>query len=185
MRLGRTGWTVFHRLVNGRLRCQPSDAAVRFAIDPSSRGRALRPSVGFGDQGAGQQSSMHKPSAGHHPALYQSARQAQATPNLRSIRRAAWDRKRGGGVVAFRLMTWNVQNLFPAGTPDGPPTQAAFQTKLGSLAEVIDAQQPDVLALQEVGPPKCSRRCSSGSPTSSPTGSSRRIRTGAVSAWPS
>jgi Endonuclease/Exonuclease/phosphatase family len=51
-------------------------------------------------------------------------------------------------------MTWNVQNLFPAGTPDGPPTQAAFQTKLGSLAEVIDAQQPDVLALQEVGPPE-------------------------------
>lgn len=60
----------------------------------------------------------------------------------------------GGGVVAFRLMTWNVQNLFPAGTPDGPPTQVAFQTKLGSLAEVIDAQQPDVLALQEVGPPE-------------------------------
>jgi endonuclease/exonuclease/phosphatase family metal-dependent hydrolase len=51
-------------------------------------------------------------------------------------------------------MTWNVQNLFAAGTPDGPPTQQAFDAKLASLAEVIDAQQPDVLALQEVGPPE-------------------------------
>ena len=34
--------------------------------------------------------------------------------------------------------------------PAGPPTQAAFDAKLASLAEVIDAQQPDVLALQEL-----------------------------------
>jgi hypothetical protein len=59
-----------------------------------------------------------------------------------------------GLVVAFRLMTWKVQNLLPVGTKDGPPTQAALDAKLGSLAQVIDAQQPDVLALQEVGPPQ-------------------------------
>jgi endonuclease/exonuclease/phosphatase family metal-dependent hydrolase len=57
-------------------------------------------------------------------------------------------------VVAFRLMTWNVQNLLPVGTKDGPPTQLALDAKLASLAQVIDAQQPDVLALQEVGPPQ-------------------------------
>jgi endonuclease/exonuclease/phosphatase family metal-dependent hydrolase len=57
-------------------------------------------------------------------------------------------------VVAFRLMTWNVQNLLPVGSTDGPPTQAAMDAKLASLAAVIDAQQPDVLALQEVGPPE-------------------------------
>jgi exonuclease III len=51
-------------------------------------------------------------------------------------------------------MSWNVQNLFAAGTEDGPPTQDAFDAKLASLAAVIDAQQPDVLALQEVGPPE-------------------------------
>jgi endonuclease/exonuclease/phosphatase family metal-dependent hydrolase len=51
-------------------------------------------------------------------------------------------------------MTWNVQNLLAAGTEDGPPTQAAFDAKLGSLAGAIDAQQPDVLALQEVGLPQ-------------------------------
>ena len=58
------------------------------------------------------------------------------------------------GVVAFRLMTWNVQNLLPVGTEGGPPTPQAMEAKLASLAKVIDAQQPDVLALQEVGPPE-------------------------------
>jgi endonuclease/exonuclease/phosphatase family metal-dependent hydrolase len=49
-------------------------------------------------------------------------------------------------------MTWNVQNLLPVGSQDGPPTQAAMDAKLASLAAVIDVHQPDVLALQEVGP---------------------------------
>jgi len=49
-------------------------------------------------------------------------------------------------------MTWNVQNLLPVGSAGGPPTPAAMEAKLASLAEVIDAQRPDVLALQEVGP---------------------------------
>lgn len=57
-------------------------------------------------------------------------------------------------MVAFRLMTWNVQNLLPVGSKGGPPTQQALDAKLASLAAVIDAQQPDVLALQEVGPPE-------------------------------
>jgi endonuclease/exonuclease/phosphatase family metal-dependent hydrolase len=57
-------------------------------------------------------------------------------------------------MAQLRVMSWNVQNLFAAGTADGPPTQAAFDAKLASLAAVIDAQRPDVLALQEVGPPE-------------------------------
>jgi endonuclease/exonuclease/phosphatase family metal-dependent hydrolase len=60
----------------------------------------------------------------------------------------------GCGVAEFRMLTWNVQNLFAAGTKDGPPTQQAFDAKLGSLAEVLDAQRPDVAALQELGPPE-------------------------------
>jgi hypothetical protein len=57
----------------------------------------------------------------------------------------------GGGVSADDL---EGAELLPVGTKDGPPTQAALDAKLGSLAQVIDAQQPDVLALQEVGPPQ-------------------------------
>jgi endonuclease/exonuclease/phosphatase family metal-dependent hydrolase len=49
-------------------------------------------------------------------------------------------------------MTWNVQNLFPAGHADGPPTQQDYDDKLTALAEVINTVEPDVLALQEVGP---------------------------------
>lgn len=52
----------------------------------------------------------------------------------------------------LRIATWNVENLFEAGADDGPPDQAAFEAKLASLAAVIDATRPHVLALQEVGP---------------------------------
>jgi hypothetical protein len=45
-------------------------------------------------------------------------------------------------------------DLFAAGSEDGPPTQEAFDAKLASLAEVLDAQRPDVAALQELGPPE-------------------------------
>jgi hypothetical protein len=48
-------------------------------------------------------------------------------------------------------MTWNVENLFDVGDDDGPKTQAQFGAKIESLRAVIDAQQPHVLALQEVG----------------------------------
>jgi hypothetical protein len=38
-------------------------------------------------------------------------------------------------VVAFRLMTWNVENLLPVGSKAGLPTQAAMDAKLASLAQ--------------------------------------------------
>ncbi|MGI9336868.1 MAG: endonuclease/exonuclease/phosphatase family protein [Gammaproteobacteria bacterium] len=51
----------------------------------------------------------------------------------------------------FKVMTWNVENLFSPGGSSGPGTQAAFEQKIETLAGVIDALAPDVLALQEVG----------------------------------
>lgn len=53
----------------------------------------------------------------------------------------------------FRVMTWNVENLFRPGTPSGPPSQAVFDKKLDGLASVIEAQSPDALAVQEIGDP--------------------------------
>jgi hypothetical protein len=50
------------------------------------------------------------------------------------------------------VMTWNIQNLFPVGQGDGPATQQEYDAKVAALGEVIDAVEPDVLALQEVGP---------------------------------
>jgi predicted extracellular nuclease len=55
-------------------------------------------------------------------------------------------------VAELRVMTWNVQNLFPAETEFGPATQQDYDDKMAALAGVIDAVEPDVLALQEVGP---------------------------------
>ncbi|NEQ23321.1 MAG: hypothetical protein F6K28_30045 [Microcoleus sp. SIO2G3] len=52
---------------------------------------------------------------------------------------------------AFKVMTWNVENLFRPGGDSGPKTDEAFAKKLSSLAEVILKLDPDVLALQEVG----------------------------------
>ena len=51
----------------------------------------------------------------------------------------------------LRVMTWNVENLFEVGAEDGPETQAQFSAKIESLRAVIDAEQPHVLTLQEVG----------------------------------
>ena len=48
-------------------------------------------------------------------------------------------------------MTWNVENLFDVGADAGPETQAQLTAKLRSLAAVIDAQEPHVVALQEIG----------------------------------
>jgi hypothetical protein len=52
---------------------------------------------------------------------------------------------------SLKVMTWNVENLF---LPDAgaQAEQQRFQTKLATLAAVIDREQPDVLALQEIGP---------------------------------
>jgi endonuclease/exonuclease/phosphatase family metal-dependent hydrolase len=49
------------------------------------------------------------------------------------------------------VTTWNVQNLFPAGSADGPKTAKAYNDKLDALAATIQALAPDVLALQEIG----------------------------------
>ena len=56
-------------------------------------------------------------------------------------------------MAELTVMTWNVQNLFPPGTPDGPATEEEYSAKLAGLAGVIDDVGPDVLALQEVGDP--------------------------------
>ncbi|MCB0107590.1 MAG: endonuclease/exonuclease/phosphatase family protein [Caldilineaceae bacterium] len=55
-------------------------------------------------------------------------------------------------MTTFTVMSWNVQNLFLPNHDDGPDTQELFRQKLASLAAVIDHVQPDILALQEVGP---------------------------------
>lgn len=54
-------------------------------------------------------------------------------------------------MTTFKVMTWNVENLFrPApGAPNAE--QKRFRNKLELLAEVINRHAPDVLALQEVG----------------------------------
>jgi hypothetical protein len=54
-------------------------------------------------------------------------------------------------MAPFRVMTWNVENLFGVGDTDGPETEAALAAKIESLRAVIDAQRPHVLALQEIG----------------------------------
>ncbi len=53
----------------------------------------------------------------------------------------------------FKLMTWNVENLFRPGAAFGPKSQAVYQAKLQGLASTINDQAPDVLALQEIGDP--------------------------------
>ena len=53
----------------------------------------------------------------------------------------------------FKVMTWNVENLFRPGEDSGPPDQATYEAKLDGLAAMIDAQAPDALALQEIGDP--------------------------------
>jgi hypothetical protein len=62
---------------------------------------------------------------------------------------AAWRRQQQGGVV-FKVMTWNVENLFSVGHASGPSTAVAYEQKIGGLAKAITDQAPDALALQEV-----------------------------------
>ena len=54
----------------------------------------------------------------------------------------------------FRVMTWNVQNLFLPGTRFGPPDDETYRRKLEALAATIDGARPDVLVLQEIGDPR-------------------------------
>jgi endonuclease/exonuclease/phosphatase family metal-dependent hydrolase len=53
----------------------------------------------------------------------------------------------------FKVMTWNVENLFRPGADGGPDTQAVYQAKLQGLAATINSQAPDALAVQEIGDP--------------------------------
>jgi endonuclease/exonuclease/phosphatase family metal-dependent hydrolase len=53
----------------------------------------------------------------------------------------------------LKVMTWNLENLFRPGAPSGPRSDAVYQTKLQGLAAMINAQAPDVLAVQEIGDP--------------------------------
>lgn len=55
-------------------------------------------------------------------------------------------------MAQLTVMTWNVQNLFPVGHPEGPASRTEYEARLQALAAVIDDVAPDVLALQEVGP---------------------------------
>ena len=54
-------------------------------------------------------------------------------------------------MTAFKVMTWNVENLFLPGQQSGSKTEAEYQAKLRNLANVILAIDPDVLGLQEIG----------------------------------
>jgi predicted extracellular nuclease len=54
-------------------------------------------------------------------------------------------------MTAFKVMTWNLENLFEAHHAFGPDTQEEYQRKRESLSAVILALDPDVLAVQEVG----------------------------------
>ena len=53
----------------------------------------------------------------------------------------------------FKVMTWNVENLFRPGHASGPQTQEAYDAKIQGLASVINDQSPDALAVQEIGDP--------------------------------
>jgi endonuclease/exonuclease/phosphatase family metal-dependent hydrolase len=53
----------------------------------------------------------------------------------------------------FKVMTWNVENLFKPGAASGPPTPAAYNAKIQGLAATINDLAPDALALQEIGDP--------------------------------
>jgi endonuclease/exonuclease/phosphatase family metal-dependent hydrolase len=53
----------------------------------------------------------------------------------------------------FKVMTWNVENLFRPGSPSGPPSQALYNAKIDGLALTVNEEAPDVLALQEIGDP--------------------------------
>ena len=49
------------------------------------------------------------------------------------------------------VATWNVENFFLPGTPDGPSNEDVYTRKLAYLASVITGVGADVVCLQEVG----------------------------------
>lgn len=54
-------------------------------------------------------------------------------------------------MAIFKVMTWNLENLFSVGNSFGPKTEEEYTQKLNSLTNVILNLDPDVLAVQEVG----------------------------------
>jgi endonuclease/exonuclease/phosphatase family metal-dependent hydrolase len=54
-------------------------------------------------------------------------------------------------MTLFKVMTWNVENLFRVGSESGPKTEEEYEQKLKTLADAILALDPHVLALQEIG----------------------------------
>ncbi|MBX3061861.1 MAG: endonuclease/exonuclease/phosphatase family protein [Anaerolineae bacterium] len=55
--------------------------------------------------------------------------------------------------IAFCAMTWNLENLYPANSADGPKSPDLYERKMRNLAQTILSIAPDVLAVQEVGDP--------------------------------
>ncbi|HEY0071479.1 MAG TPA: endonuclease/exonuclease/phosphatase family protein [Chloroflexia bacterium] len=56
--------------------------------------------------------------------------------------------------IDFKVMTWNVENLFPVGSEFGPTTKTVYNQKQAHLAQRITDINPDVIALQEIGSPE-------------------------------
>src|SRR5262249_4797982 len=108
----------------------------------------------------------------------------------RPRQRPAWQRSPGGTMTStLTVMTWNVENLFPSGHPDGPPDRETYGVKIAYLATTIRGLNPDVVALQEVGDPQCVRDLASAvgdgwqaQLSDHPDG--RRIRVGVLSPHP-
>lgn len=50
--------------------------------------------------------------------------------------------------------TWNLENLYRPGGEFGPPDEATYRAKLEAVAQIITAEAPDALAVQEVGEPE-------------------------------
>jgi len=53
----------------------------------------------------------------------------------------------------MRVASWNLENLYLAGTEFGPRSETDFDAKVEALAAVIAFARPDVLAVHEVGDP--------------------------------
>lgn len=51
----------------------------------------------------------------------------------------------------FKVMTWNVENLFRPAADATPEEQERYQLKLSLIADIINQRAPDVVALQEIG----------------------------------
>ncbi|MCO6450854.1 MAG: endonuclease/exonuclease/phosphatase family protein [Caldilineales bacterium] len=51
----------------------------------------------------------------------------------------------------FKVMTWNVENLFRPPLSAGQTDKQRYERKLELLAETINRLEPDVVALQEIG----------------------------------